>query len=80
MRRNYSLYKTERFVNFRQMLNGVEEKYGDRTAFMYKNGGEIKEKTYKEVWSDDYKMLHRSEFSLLNVLDKNIKFFFTKIS
>lgn len=49
MRRNYSLYKTERFVNFRQMLNGVEEKYGDRTAFMYKNGGEIKEKTYKEV-------------------------------
>ena len=32
------------------------------------------EKTYKEVWSNDYKMLHRSEFSLLNVLDKNIKF------
>ena len=32
------------------------------------------EETYKEVWSNDYKMLHRSEISLLNVSDKNIKF------
>lgn len=32
------------------------------------------EETYKEVWSNDYKMLGRSEFSLLNALSENIKF------
>lgn len=56
MGKNYSLYKSEGFMNFRQMLESSEEKYGDKVAFMYRSQGVIKEKTYKE-FNDDTKAL-----------------------
>lgn len=56
MGRKNSLYRSERFMNFRKMLDRAEEKYGGKVAFMYKQDGEIIEKTYKDV-NDDTKVL-----------------------
>ncbi|MBQ5801240.1 MAG: hypothetical protein IIW20_05070, partial [Clostridia bacterium] len=54
-KKNYPLYETTKFRDFREMTENVAERYPDRTAFQYKINPRDKETqkiTFKE--SRDY--------------------------
>ena len=72
-KKNYPLYETTKFRDFREMTENVAERFPDRIAFQYKTDPkdkETKKVTFKE--SRDYIRYLSTELHSMNLVDKKI--------
>ena len=49
---NLNYYEVKKFDTIKEMMNMAVEEAGDKTAFMFKEKGQVKEKTYRQFQAD----------------------------
>jgi len=69
--KNYPYYNTPKVSDFREMVEVCTKKYGDKLLYKYKQGGEVREKTYIE-FKNDIDALGTALISKLQMTDEHI--------
>ena len=67
---NLNYYEVKKFDTIKEMMNMAVEEAGDKTAFMFKEKGQVKEKTYRQFQADTIYL--GTALSTIDSLDKHI--------